>query len=779
MYGYEWTEEYGIFRLTIDAKIQKEIRPVFHEELDFFGMDAYWDYPKDTDAPLLWAEGVRRYVINGTPVAEAQGGGFYTKPVINRLTNDRLKLQPIDVNRLYEVNRSLMISLQQKAVSFIQEQHENYAKQGYSFVCAFSGGKDSLVLLDLCAKALAPGDFYVVFSNTGMELSDTMAAIAKAKERWPQLRFEEAKCHMEPEETWDEFGPPGRRMRWCCVVHKSVPTILKLREITGNYNTKAVVYDGVRAEESARRAKYDDVSVGAKNISQINVSPIHKWNTAEVYCHILHQGIMLNDAYRLGLFRVGCMVCPLSSDWWDGIANDYYRDEMRPLLERVEQYAKRTKVESEVVKYIESGGWKARMGGRGLKNGGNRVKEQIKNNSISFRISTPTQTWQEVSPVLGAITDQDGVSSTQKINRVSYSCKVEEHDNETLVTYSPFSEMDRFVISHLRGVANKVAYCRGCKACTVQCPVGAFVILPNGRILIRESLCIHCSNCISFCDKGCLIAKSLSTTGGDTMDMKGMNPYQHFGLRQAWLEHYMNDGVECFTKGVLGNRQYDGLKAWLKESGLLMVGKDKSLTETELLRKLIPFGSYNPFTWAIIWANLCYNSVISRWYCLTAELGATYEKGDLVVLLGENYSKSNRENAVTALTETFRQSPIGASLKQGIPIELTKSTYSYLREGWDYPDAVALLYSLYLYAEHMGKRSFTFTDLLNAHSNPDAAGMSPHEIYGIDAKAFRDQVQGLAITFTKYIRVSFIGNLDNIILENYTSNDIIDLAVED
>lgn len=38
MYGYEWTAEYGIFRLTIDAKIQKEIRPVFHEELDFF-----WD----------------------------------------------------------------------------------------------------------------------------------------------------------------------------------------------------------------------------------------------------------------------------------------------------------------------------------------------------------------------------------------------------------------------------------------------------------------------------------------------------------------------------------------------------------------------------------------------------------------------------------------------------------------------------------------------------------------------------------------------------------------
>ena len=91
MYGYEWTEEYGIFRLTIDAKIQKEIRPVFHEELDFFGMDTYWDYPKDTDAPLLWAEGIRKYVMNGVCVAEAQGGSFYSKPTVKRLTEERLR----------------------------------------------------------------------------------------------------------------------------------------------------------------------------------------------------------------------------------------------------------------------------------------------------------------------------------------------------------------------------------------------------------------------------------------------------------------------------------------------------------------------------------------------------------------------------------------------------------------------------------------------------------------------------------------------------------------
>lgn len=780
MYGYEWTDEYGIFRLTIDAKVQKEIRPVFHEELDYFGMDEYWDYPKDTNAPILWAEGIRRYVINGKCVAEAQGGGFYSKPTINRLTMDRLQLQSIDIVRLYEVNKGLMLSLEQKAISFIQEQHIHYLKKGYFFVCAFSGGKDSLVLLDLCAKALAPDDFYVVFSNTGMELSDTLTSVERAKEHWGQLRFREAKCHMDPIESWEEFGPPGRRMRWCCAVHKSVPTLLKLREITGSNNAKAVVYDGVRAEESARRAKYGDVSEGTKNISQVNVSPIHKWNTAELYCYLLKNDILFNSAYKIGLFRVGCMVCPLSSDWWDGIANDYYHDEMQPLLEKVEKYAKNTKPSKEVKKYIEDGGWKARMGGRGLQNGGNRVTEQIQNNTISFDITNAQQSWLNVAPILGTIIEQGEKDGVQKISGTNYEYRLIEDNGKIKVTYKPFRSMDRFTISHLRGIAYKSAYCRGCKACMVQCPTGAFIIQPDGSIFIRQSLCVHCNNCLSFCDKSCLIAKSLSTTngGGNGMNMKGMNPYQHFGLRLAWLEHFMNEGLDCFSQGVLGNRQYESLRVWLKESNIIAVNKDKSLYITELGEKLIEYGPYNPFTWAIIWSNLAYNSVITKWYCLNAEIGATYEKGDLVLMIGENYTKSSRVNAITALTEMMKQSPIGSAIQQGIPIELTKNTYSFLRAGWEMPHAVALLYSLYLYAEHTGRKSFTFSELVSSRNNPDATGMSPSDIYGIDVKAFREQVQGLAISFPNYIRVSFVSNLDNIILEDYTSLDVLDLAEE-
>ena len=264
------------------------------------------------------------------------------------------------------------------------------------------------------------------------------------------------------------------------------------------------------------------------------------------------------------------------------------------------------------------------------------------------------------------------------------------------------------------------------------------------------------------------------------MDMKGMNPYQHFGLRQAWVEHFMSEGVECFGQGVLGNRQYDALKVWLKESQILESNsKNKSLSITPIGEKLIKFGPYKPITWAVIWANLAYNSTICHWYCLNAEIGATYEKGDIVVMLGENGSKSSRDNAITALTETLRQSPIGSAIKQGVAMEITKNTYSYLRAGWDYPHAAALLYALYLYAERTGRYSFTFTDLVNAHNNPDGAGMSPADIFGIDVKNFREHVQGLAVDFPKYIRVSFVANLDNIILEpGISSLDVLVLAEE-
>lgn len=776
MYAYEWLKDNGIFQLTINGKIQKEIRPVFKEELDYFGMQEYWSYP-NTDLPLLWAEGIRRYIINGKLVAEAKGGGFYSKPTISVYEKD-LKLDPIDIDELWDNNKDIMAGLEKTAIDFIRKIHDEYFEKGYAFSVGFSGGKDSLVLLDLVSRALSPNEFYVVFSNTGMELSCTLQAVEAAKKHWPALRFYEAKSHLDPQDSWELFGPPGRRMRWCCSVHKSVPTILKLREITNNYDVKAVVFDGVRAEESAQRATYEEISVGAKNINQINCSPILKWNTAELYLYLLKRQILFNKAYRQGLFRVGCMVCPMSSSWWDGIANDLYREEMLPLLNKVERYAELTKPEKERKKFIEQGGWKARMGGRGLPNGGNRVTEVLKDNVLTFSFTEFTQDWLRVAPILGPIVEFRNGEGVQIIDHQEYYFSISEDKRK--VSYKLYSIMDRFVISHLRGIANKVSYCFGCKACMVQCPCNAFVIDENGEILIREDKCVHCCNCIEFTHgKGCLAAKSLSTTGGTGMNLKGMNRYQHFGLRQEFLEHFFEYKTDCFSMKVLGTRQYDALKVWLKEAELINPANkgQNAGAPTELFYKLESLGPYNPLTWAVIWTNIAYNSIICKWYMLYTTPGEVYEKNDLIFMLGDDYSKSTRDNAVTALFETLRFSPIGNVLKQGLPISIGNS-YKYARQGWESADAIAILYSLYKWAEATGNYTFSLRQMISARGNDNNPGVDPGAIFGISDETLKEIFQSIALRMEKYLRVSFVMNLDNVVLsKDISSLDIIDLAL--
>ncbi len=788
MYGYDWTVKNGIFRLSISGKTDDEIRPVFKQELDYFGFNKYWSYP-DTDKPLLWAKNVRWYIVNGEVVAEARGGGFYTKPKIT-ITQKDLRLEPINIDFLWKENIETMKALEQKAVLFVRKNYEKFKKLGYKFVCAFSGGKDSLVLLDLVSKALSPDEFYVIFGDTGMELSSTYEAVERAKKRYPNLNFiEAATCHMTPEQTWKAFGPPGRRMRWCCAVHKSTPTILRIREATGDYNAKAVICDGIRAEESTQRAGYEQkpdwnegVIVGAKNINQVNCSPIYKWNAAEVFLYLLANDLIINDAYRVGLYRVGCKICPMSSNWWDGIANDIYKDELSSLLTPVEEYAKKTKPETEVAKFIESGGWKARMGGRGLANGGNRITEVVDGDSIRFLFSAQTNGYVQVAPIIGKIVARTESGFTHMIDGTSFECAVENlSDGNQRVTYKPYSKMDRFVISKIRGIVNKAAYCCGCKVCIVQCPNEAFIIKDNGNIFIRENKCCHCGKCISFCGKGCLVAKSLSVTGGSFMDLSGINRYQHFGLRKAWLEHFFELRSECFIKkDQLGNRQYDALKVWLREAGLLSTANrgEKIGQPTELFDKLVAIGqdAYMPLTWAVIWINLAYNSKIARWYMIHEPLGVSYNKGDLIVALGDEYSESTRDNAVTALLETFRNSPIGDALKQGISFQ-SGGTWRYKRQGWEHPDAVAVLYALYRFAEETGRYAFALSQLDEQRKSGEAKGMDPIVIFGIAAEGFKEILKEIAVHYGDYIKVSFQAGLDNVaLIESIKSIDVLDLA---
>ena len=199
---------------------------------------------------------------------------------------------------------------------------------------------------------------------------------------------------------------------------------------------------------------------------------------------------------------------------------------------------------------------------------------------------------------------------------------------------------------------------------------------------------------------------------------------------------------------------------------------------TALFEKIESLGAFNPLVWAIIWTNLAYNSVICKWYMLYASAGETYEKNDLVFMLGDDYTTSTRENAVTALLETLRHSPIGSNLKQGIPVPVGNS-FKYVKKGWESPDAIAILYALYKWAEVTGNYTFSLRQMVEARQNEKAVGVDPGAIFGIQNEDLKEILQSLALQFEDYLRVSFQVNLDNIILfRDKKSFDVIDLALQ-
>ncbi len=780
MYGYRWLDEYGIFKIDVSVPIQKEIRPVFKEELDFFEMYKYWDYP-DTDAPILWAEGIRKYVLNGKIIAEAKGGSFYEKPTIEIKDSSIRQLDAINIADLIAQNKSILEGLVQHALNFIRSTNEEYSAKGFKFVVAFSGGKDSIVLLDLVQRALAPDQFVVVFGDTGMELSATYQAVERARKHYPNLNLQTVASIYSAKESWKEFGPPGRRLRWCCGVHKSVPTLLKLKELSGGNTVKAVVYDGVRAQESDQRASYSELSEGKKHFNQVNCSPILSWGTAEVFLYILDRNIFFNEAYKNGLFRVGCAVCPMSSAWWDGIANVIYKDDLEPFLKCVEDYAAANKPEKEIKKYVAQGGWKGRFGGRGLSNGGNRVHEIIQDDSIQFVLSGVKQSWIEVARIAGPITERNNNECEQVIRGTTFHFTVSE--DGSVITYFPYSKMDRFVISWLRNLANKVAYCIGCNSCSVECPTGAFSIDENKRISIEQQRCVHCGLCITEIAKGCKVARSLTTTqGGNTMDLKGMNRYQHFGLRSSWLEHFFEEGNDCWNSKALGNRQYDALKVYLKEAEIIEqnVTQKQNGQITALGEKLIEIGPYHPFVWAVIWDNLAYNSTLVKWYLLTVPCGEVYEKNELIDMIDDIYSASTRSNAITSLSEIFVYSPIGNTLELGVPIQ-SGNSYRFYKKGWSTPEPAAILYALYRYAEKLGGHyTMTLTELRKIRNErpENFPGMDPVTVFGLDEAAFKEMLREIAGNYSDFLKVSFVADLDNVILSSEkTSLDVVDLVL--
>lgn len=271
MHKYEWDAETGGILLSPQQeKSSKEPRPVYYREMNLLGMNQRWSYPQNDDAPIMWAE-AERYIYRGKVIARAKGGGLYCKPeVIYVDTEDGqpegARLRPVDIDRMIKKNKELMDNLVEDTAKKIYTTYTKYKNKIDLFYVAFSGGKDSLVALDMVQRTLPHNDFKVVFGDTQMEFPDTYETVQKTEEwcKTQGIEFLRAKSQLKPLQSWACFGPPAAEIRWCCSVFKTSPQIKLLRDVMQNPSFTGMAFTGIRAGESQARSEYDDISEGKK-----------------------------------------------------------------------------------------------------------------------------------------------------------------------------------------------------------------------------------------------------------------------------------------------------------------------------------------------------------------------------------------------------------------------------------------------------------------------------------------------------------------------------------
>lgn len=773
MYQYVWDNETGGILLTTEqSKFSKEPRPVYFQELDILGFNAYWNYPKTDDAPLLWAE-ANNYIYKGRLVAKTKGGSLYTKPELILLEdpepNNEL-LQCVDIEKMCQKNKELMEALEQDTIKRIYNTYREYKDKIDIFYVAFSGGKDSIVALDLVQRALPHNDFKVIFSDTGMEFPDTYKTCQIYQEACNTLGvdFYIAKSEYSPLDTWKKFGPPCSVTRWCCSVHKTAPQILLLRQIIQKNNFKGMAFVGVRADESLTRSKYDYISYGEKHKGQFSCNVILNWNSAEIYLYIYLQKLFLNMAYKKGNRRAGCLICPRAAERNDFMNHFCYINEAEPFIDIIRTtYSDTFTSQEQLENFISNGGWKARKNGRDLNIVLNYKEQRTITNEIILSITNPKTQWKEWIKTIGTlITNSSPYTIKYKNQFIQFA--VEETNNEITVTISPemVKNYPEFV-KLIKNVFRKSACCINCKECQANCPYGNLEF-NNNQVLIKDS-CFQCGLCHGI-EKGCLIYKSLEAPKGTNMIRKNMslNSYSHHAPKEDWINQFFDYKNEFDSKHTLGSQMYNFFKRFLRDSKLL-----DSTGFSSLAKQIEKIGFNTEKAWGIIFTNLCYTPQVN-WFTTQLNFDQEYSKQLLSSMLIDSGAKESWTNDIISSFNRLSELQLG-KIGFGHSIKEKNKFIRIIRTSWASPIPEVILYSLYKFAEACDHYyQFSLEILLN--DTIERAGVSPTRIFGLNRETMVQILNGLSINYPEFISVSFTFDLDNITLrENKTSTDVLSL----
>lgn len=756
VFGYEYDAETGGLLLNDSTpNSSKEPRPVYATEMRMLHMDEWFSFEDQNDYPYMWAEAAS-YYYRGQLVARTKGGSLCEAPVMDYMvvaaeSGEKVPavpqgyaLQPVDIDHMVKKNADMMAIIEQVTVKKIYDYWKRYQKKLDCFHVAFSGGKDSMVLLELVKKALPHNAFMVVFGDTKMEFPDTykLVDIVEQQCKNDSIAFYRAASHLGAEEAWRLFGAPSTVLRWCCSVMKSTPQTLKIRDILGKDNFVGADFVGVRAEESIKRSEYEFESYGKKQKGQHSQNPILDWTSAEVWLYIYSRSLPINEAYKKGNTRAGCLFCPMGRGKADSFRQMSYPDEIGEFVSIIRDMTDDPNIET----YISNGGWASRKNGRDIKNNPERYIEAERGRKLYIQVISPKTDWREWIKTLGDLPFDFSVVETADGYEVDFPIEY----NKTVLG------------KRFKQVFRKAAYCIGCRVCEVNCVFGC-IDFSDG---LKITNCRHCQHCHEV-DEGCLMYHSLEQpkNGGRVMK-NSLNSYADHAPKPTWIDDFFDGGKGFFSTHRLGPMQISIFKKFLTNAGLIV--KEETTPFYDLVKKL---GGNSDVAWGLIYTNLAYSNVQIKWYIDNMKIQEAYARNSLEEILKSEGVSDKDARSIMKAFKRLTETPLGTALHFGTTSG--KSVETLTRTKCILQDDRVLLYALYRYAEAcQDYYEFSLTRLMN--TGIDSAGISPVKLFGFTEDEMIIMLNGLSAKYPAYINVTFTHGLDKISLrEDKTSNDVL------
>jgi phosphoadenosine phosphosulfate reductase len=333
---------------------------------------------------------------------------------------------------------------------------------------SFSGGKDSLVALDLAVRA---GISKVVFCDTTIEFRETLQYIKRIEDFYG-INIERVMAPLTFFELVQKIGFPSRKSKWCCEVFKFAPQALfALNNNIDGYIT------GLRHEESSHRRSYQLVDANP-HVPVMQINPLLEWTQEEIWDYIHAENLPINPLYEY-FERIGCWLCPnrTSQEWMQITRHfpEYYAE----LINNLDAYADKLAIADKdaFIKEMKWTCWanpikKVITGSYSRRNVGHEKE------TIDIRFSTDEDHQiTKVARIIPILTSRYVIKelASHKIMQIS--------------THG----MD---IQKLNMLIEKAINCQSCGACLALCKSKALK-LDEGVLTVDDSRCVQCHDCVS------------------------------------------------------------------------------------------------------------------------------------------------------------------------------------------------------------------------------------------------------------------------------------------